>query len=96
MDQRLQEDDELYSVELQRLVAQKFAVEVSPPTIGRYLCTALQWTVVRTHFRPMISENQRKRVEFARMCIDTMTSLNMLSGPTSLLFSGEGTAKQCM
>ena len=72
MDQQLQEDDELSSVELQRLVAQKFAVEVSPPTIQRYLRTALQWTVVRTHFGPMISEkNQRKRVEFTRMCIDT-------------------------
>ena len=72
MDQQLQEDDELSSVELQRLVAQRFAVKVSPPTIQRYLHTALQWTVVRTHFEPMISEkNQRKRVEFTRMCIDT-------------------------
>ena len=56
MNQQLQEDDELSSVELQRLVAQKFAVEVSPPTIRRYLCTALQWTVVRTRFGPIISE----------------------------------------
>ena len=67
MDQQLQEDDELSSVKLQRLVAQKFAFEVSPPTIRRYLCMALQWTVVRTRFGPMISEkNQRKCVEFAK------------------------------
>ena len=53
-------------------MTRKFAIESSPPTIRRYLRTSLQWTVVRTRFGPMISEkNQSKRVEFARMCIDT-------------------------
>ena len=40
----------------------KIRSQSRPPTIRRYLCTALQWTVVRTRFVPMISEkNQRKR-----------------------------------
>ena len=38
----------------------------------RYLHTSLQWVVVRTRFRPMISDNnKRKRMDFARMCLDT-------------------------
>ena len=71
-DQQLEDNDELSSVELQRLVVRKFAVEISPPTIRRYLRTSLQWTVVRMRFGPMISEkNRSKCMEFARMSIDT-------------------------
>ena len=66
------EDDELSSVELHRLVSCKFAVEVSPPAIRRYLRTSLQWLVVRMRFGPMISDkNKKKRMDFARMCLDT-------------------------
>jgi len=72
MDEQLKEDDELSSVELQRLVSRKFTVELSPSTIRRYLRTSLQWVVVRTRFGPMISDNNKtKRVDFARMCLDT-------------------------
>ena len=77
LNQQLEDDDELSSIELQRIVARKFAVELSPPTIRRYLRTTLEWTVVRTRFGPMISEkNKMKRVEFARMCIDTNDDFN--------------------
>ena len=77
LDQQLEDDDELSSVELQRLVVRKFAVEISPPTIRRYLRTSLQWTVVRTQFGPMISEkNRSKHMEFARMCMDTNDELD--------------------
>ena len=72
MDEQLKEDDELSSVELQRLVSRNFAVELSPSTIRRYLRTSLQWVVVRTRFGPMISDNNKtERVDFARMCLDT-------------------------
>ena len=72
MDEQLEEDDELSSVELQRLISRKFAVQISSSSIRRYLRLSLQWSVVRTRFGPMISEkNQRKRVEFARMCMET-------------------------
>ena len=68
LDQQLEDDD--------KLVVRKFAVEISP-TIRRYLRTSLQWTVVRTRFGPMISEkNRNKRMEFARMCIDTNDKLD--------------------
>lgn len=71
MDEQLGEDDELSSVELQHLVSRKFAVEISTSTIRRYL-VSLQWTVVKTRFGPMISDkNKGKRLEFARMCLDT-------------------------
>ena len=71
LDEQLKEDDELSSVELQHLVSRKFAVELSPSTIRRYLCTLLQCVVVRTRFGPMISDNNKtKRVDFARMCLD--------------------------
>ena len=72
LDKQLEEDDELSSVELQRLVSRKFAVEVSSPSIRRYLRTSLQWVVVRTRFGPMISDNnKRKRIDFVKMCLDT-------------------------
>ena len=72
LEKQLEEDDELSSVKLHRLVSCKFAVEVSPPTIRRYLRTSLQWLVVRMRFGPMISDkNKKKRMDFARMCLDT-------------------------
>ena len=72
MEEELEKDDEVTSAELQRILARRFGVQVSPPTIRRYLRETLQWAVVRTRFGPMISEkNKLKRMEFAKMCLDT-------------------------
>ena len=51
---KLQEDDEVPSVELQRLISRKFSVNISAPTIRRYIRMHL-WVVVRTRFGPLIS-----------------------------------------
>ena len=51
LEKQLEEDDELSSEELQRLVSQKFAMEISSPTIQRYLCISLQWAVVRKTYK---------------------------------------------
>ena len=72
LEQQLEEDDELTSVELQRLVTRRFDVKLTSATIRRYLRIALQWSVVRTRYGPMISDqNKVKRVAFAKMCLDT-------------------------
>ena len=72
LEKQLKEDDKLSSVELQCLVNHKFALELSPSTIHRYLCTSLQWVVVRTRFGHMMSDNNKsKEVNFARMCLET-------------------------
>ena len=71
MERRLEDDDETTSVELQRLVSRKFAVDISATSIRRYLRVSLQWTVVRTRYGPMISElNKQKRLDFAKMCLE--------------------------
>ena len=56
MELQLEDDDEITWIELQRLVARKFATEVSSSTIQRYLRLNLKWAVVRTRFGPMISD----------------------------------------
>ena len=50
LEQQLEEDDELTSVELQRLVTRRFDVKLTSATIRRYLRIALQWSVVRTRY----------------------------------------------
>ena len=71
VEQQLEEDDELISVELQRLVTRRFHVKLTSATIRRYIRIALQWSVVRTKYGPMISDqNKVKRVFFAKMCLD--------------------------
>ena len=68
----LQEVNEITSVELQRLLFRKFSINISAPTIRRYIRMHLKWIVVRIRFGPMISEkNKAKRSKFAQMCLDT-------------------------
>ena len=65
---KLEEDDEITSGELQRLVGRFFSTEIIAPTIRHYIRMTLEWEVVRTRFGPMISDrNKVKRHEFARM-----------------------------
>ena len=72
MEAELERDDETTSAELERSLARKFGVQLSIPTIKRYLRLVLKWAVVRTRFGPMISDrNKLKRIEFAKMCLDT-------------------------
>ena len=72
MEEKLEEDDEVTSVELHRMIARKFYIAITAPTIRRYLRKNLKWAVVRTRFGPMISDtNKVKRHEFAKMCIKT-------------------------
>ena len=55
MEAELERDDETTSAELERSLARKFGVQLSIPTIKRYLRLVLKWAVVRTRFGPMIS-----------------------------------------
>ena len=72
LEKKLGEDDEVPFVELQKLIARNFSLEISPSTIRRYIRKTLKWTVVRTRFGSMISAaNKVKRHKFAKMCIDT-------------------------
>ena len=72
MEQQLEEDNQLTSVDLQRLVTRRFDVKLLFATICRYVRIALQWSVVRTTCGPMISgQSKVKRVAFAKMCLDT-------------------------
>ena len=74
---KLQEDDEITSVELQRLISRKFSINISAPTIRRHIRMHLKWVVVRTRFGPMISDkNKAKRSTFAQMCLDTEDSFD--------------------
>ena len=50
IESKLEEDDEITSVELQRLVGRFFSTEISAPTIRRYIRMTLEWEVVRTRF----------------------------------------------
>ena len=72
IEEKLKEDDEIASTELNRFIARNFLVEISASTIRRYIRKKLEWVSVRTRFGPMISEqNKVKRHEFAKMCIET-------------------------
>jgi transposase len=71
MERKMEEDDEITSAELHRLIARNFSTEISPPTIRRFIRKNLEWEVVRTRFGPMISDtNKVKRRTFAEMCIE--------------------------
>ena len=77
IENKLEEDDEISSAELERLVARMFSVQISAPTIRRYIRMTLEWTVVRTRLGPMISErNKIKRHDFAKACIETGDTFN--------------------
>ena len=54
LEAKLQEDDEITSVELQRLTSRYFSVNISAPTIRRYIRMQLKWVVVRTRFGPQM------------------------------------------
>ena len=72
LEAKLQEVNEMTSVELQRLTSRYFPVNISAPTIRRYIWMHLKWVVVRTRFGQMISDvNKAKRSEFAKICLDT-------------------------
>ena len=71
MEAKMEEDDEITSAELHRLIARHFSANISAPTLRRYIRQKLEWVAVRTRFGPMISErNKLKRQEFAQMCLD--------------------------
>ena len=60
----LEDDDDTSSVELQRLIARKFGVDISTAAIRTYLHKSLQWAVVRTRYGPMITDtNKQKRMD---------------------------------
>ena len=67
----MEDDDEITSADLHRLIARHFSASISAPTLRRYIRQKLEWVAVRTRFGPMISErNKLKRREFAQMCLD--------------------------
>ena len=71
MEAKMEEDDEITSAELHRLISRHFSANISPPPIKRYIRKKMEWVAVRTRFGPMISErNKLKRQEFAQMCLD--------------------------
>ena len=81
LERRLEEDEKMTSVELQRLVAQKFGADISAASIRRYLRVSLQWAVVRTRYGSMISDtNKQKRLELPRCVWKIVTIWTTLSG----------------
>ena len=71
MEVNMEDDDEITSAELHRLIARHFSANISAPTLRRYIRQKLEWVAVRTRFGPMISErNKLKRREFVQMCLD--------------------------
>ena len=69
-DKMLEDDDELSASEFHRLITKKFRVQISAPTIWRFLRLKLNWVTVKARTGPMISNaNKIKRVEFAKRCI---------------------------
>ena len=77
LDEELQRDDELSSSELQRMISRKFGLSIDASSIRRFLRDHLDWKCVRTRTGPMISTaNKQKRVEFAKMCLETNDQFN--------------------
>ena len=77
MDKTLDEDEELSTTELHRLIARKFGKKVSAQTIRRFLRQKLHWVVVRTKTGPMILDrNKIKWIEFAKQCIAAKDSFD--------------------
>ena len=58
MEMKMEEDDEITSAELHRLISRNFATDITPPTIRRYIRRKLEWVAVRTRFGPMISKSK--------------------------------------
>lgn len=70
-------EDELTSVEIQRLLIRKFSISISVPTIRRYIQVYLNWVVVRTRFGPMILDKiKAKSSAFAQMVLDTSNTFD--------------------
>ena len=73
---RMLEDDELTASEFHTLIARKFDVRIPAPTIRRFLRMKLQWIIVRARTGPMISETNKKRLDFATQCISDKDSFD--------------------
>ena len=70
LDKMLEDDDKLSASEYNCLIVKKFRVQISAPTIWRYLRLKLNWVTVKARTGPMMSDaNKIKRVEFAKRCI---------------------------
>ena len=73
MEAELEKNDESTSAELELSLQGNSAFSFHIPTIKKYLCLVLKWTVVRTRFGPVISDrNKVKRIELAKMCLNTI------------------------
>ena len=55
MEQWPEDDDEMTSVELQRLITQTFGTDISSASICRHLLVSLKWAAVRMRYGLMIS-----------------------------------------
>ena len=108
MEWQLEEDNETTSVELKRLIARKFGIDISSASICRHLRESLQWVVVRTRCGPMILDtNKQKQMEFARMRLENKdnfenmiwtveSSVQLKTLPNNASESGQGsTFKAC-
>ena len=81
LDKMLEDDDELSASEFHHLIAKKFRVQISAPTIRQFLRLKLNWVTVKARTGPMISNaNKIKRVEFAKRCMLQRTPSETLSG----------------
>ena len=76
MDRMLEDDDELTASEFHRLIVRKFDARIPAPTIRRFLRMKLQWIIVRARTGPMISETNKKRLDFATQCISDKDSFD--------------------
>ena len=86
---KLQEDDELTSVESQRLFSRKFSISISATTIRRYIRMHLKWVVVRTRCGSIISgENKANEVHLPRCDLTQMIHLTILSGWVRVQLTG--------
>ena len=75
----MEDDDEMTSVELQRLIAQEFRIMISSAAIRRHLRESLQWVVVKTRSGPMILDaNKQERLEFSKMCLENQDNFDII------------------
>ena len=56
MEAKMEDDDEIASAELHRLISRHFSADISASILRRYIWKKLEWVAVRTIFGPMISE----------------------------------------
>ena len=52
MEIKREENDEITSAELHRLISRNYATDITPPTIRRYIRKKLEWVAVWTRFGP--------------------------------------------